>query len=91
MDNTKNNAKNNTGNCGKNNKPVDVKQDNNNKANGSAQNVKQDNNNKANGSAQNVKQDNKNSAYRADKLFSDTAIGGNRPARNRRDEDETDF
>ena len=76
MDNTKNNAKNNTGNCGKNNKPVDVKQDNNNKANGSAQNVKQDN---------------KNSAYRADKLFSDTAIGGNRPARNRRDEDETDF
>ena len=76
MDNTKNNAKNNTGNCGKNNKPVDVKQDNNNKANGSAQNVKQDN---------------KNRAYRADKLFSDTAIGGNRPARNRRDEDETDF
>ena len=61
-------------NCGKNNKPTDVKQDNKNKA-GSG--------------AQNVKQDNKNSAYRTDKLFSDTAIGGNRPARNRRD-DESD-
>ena len=62
-------------NCGKNNKPVDVKQDNKNKA--------------GNG-AQNVKQDNKNCAHRTDKLFSDTAIGGNRPTRNRRD-DENDF
>ena len=43
-------------NCGKNNKPVDVKQDN------------------------------KNSAYRTDKLFNDTATGGNRPSRTRRDE-----
>ena len=61
MDNTKNNAKNNAQNCGKNNKPVDVKQDN------------------------------KNSTYRADKLFNDTAVGGNRPTRNRRDDEETDF
>ncbi|MBQ9115692.1 MAG: hypothetical protein IJY04_01585 [Clostridia bacterium] len=76
MDNVKNNAKNNAQNCGKNNKPVDVKQDNKNKASNTAQNVKQDN---------------KNSAYRADKLFNDTATGGNRPARNRRDDDETDF
>ncbi len=58
-----------------NNKPTDVKQDNKNKA--------------ENG-AQNVKQDNKNSAYRTDKLFNDTATGGNRPSRNRRD-DESDF
>ena len=64
--------KKNAQNCGKNNKPTDVKQDNKNKANGSAQNVKQDN---------------KNSAYRADKLFTDTAVGGNRTARNRRDDD----
>ena len=76
MDNVKNNVKNNAQSCGKKSKPVDVKQDNNNKANGSAQNVKQDN---------------KNSAYRSDKLFSDTAIGGNRPARNRRDEDDTEL
>jgi len=69
MENNKTNAK----NCGKNNKPVDVKQDNKNKANNSAQNVKQDN---------------KNSAYRADKLFNDTMVGGNRPARSLRDDDD---
>lgn len=68
------NNRNSTRNCsgGKNNKPTDVKQDNKNKANGSAQNVKQDN---------------KNSACRNDKLFNDTSVGGNRPSRNRRDDD----
>ena len=71
MDNKKN-----AQNCGKNNKPVDVKQDNKNKA-GSG--------------AQNVKQDNKNSAYRSEKLFNDTATGGSRPSRNRRDEDDFDL
>ena len=72
MDNNKKSAQ----SCGKSNKPVDVKQDNKNKANNSAQNVKQDN---------------KNSAYRSAKLFNDTAIGGNRPANNRRDEDDVDI
>ena len=70
-----NQNKNNARSCGKNNKPTDVKQDNKNKANNSAQNVKQDAT---------------NNAYRADKLFNDTA-NGNRPSRNRRDEDDLDF
>ena len=75
MDNNCNN-KNNAQNCGKNNKPT---------------NVKQDNKNKTDSSAQNVKQDNKNSTYRSDKLFNDTATGGNRPSRNSRRDDGAEF
>ena len=63
----------NSGNNCKNNKPTDVKQDNKNKANGGAKNVKQDN---------------KNCTNKADKLFSDTVVGGNRPANNRREPDD---
>ena len=66
----------NTKNCGnncKNNKPTDVKQDNKNKANGSAQNVKQDN---------------KNCKNKADKLSSDTIVGGTRYFNTRRDADD---
>ena len=68
------NKKNNAQNCsnGKNNKPT---------------NVKQDNKNNTGSNAQNVKQDNKNNAYRSDKLYNDTVTGGNRSARNRRDDD----
>ena len=72
------NNRNNTrnGSGGKNNKPTDVKQDNKNKSGANAQNVKQDN---------------KNSACRNDKLFNDTAVGGNKPSRNRRDDDDSDI
>ena len=56
----KNQQKSSANNC-KNNKPTDVKQDNNNKTDAGAKNVKQDN---------------KNCKNKADKLFNDTVVGG---------------
>ena len=72
MDNNCNNTKTNAQNCGKNNKPTNVKQDNKNKVGNAAQNCK-------------------NSTYRSDKLFNDTATGGNRPSRNNRRDDDGEF
>ena len=70
MDNKTENKKN-AQNCGKNNKPVDVKQDNKNKS-GSG--------------AKNVKQDNKNCTGKSDKLSNDTIVGGTRYYNNRNDD-----
>ena len=66
------NQQNNAGNC-KNNKPVDVKQDNKNKT--------------ASG-ARNVKQDNKNCTNKADKLSNDVIVGGTKYFTSRRDVDD---
>ena len=63
-------------------------QQNNNCKNNKPTDVKQDNKNKTDGSAKNVKQDNKNCKNKADKLFSDTVVGGTRYSNTRRDMDD---